>query len=112
MDIVIELRNLVAEVKPDASETIHRRGLTFFDASRGGHVSAGICQILIGEDRIQLAFIHGAFLPDPSHLLKAENGRIAKRYVGLDSYENAPWDDLKALIVASAGFDPRSQAAD
>jgi hypothetical protein len=110
MDIVIELRNLVAEVKPDATETIHRKGLTYFDASRGGHVSAGICQILIDENHIQLAFIHGAFLPDPCHLLSAESGRIAKRYVRLDSYEDAPWGNIKTLIVASANFDPRSLA--
>ena len=97
MDIMIELRNLVAEVKPDATETIHRKGLTYFDASRGGHVSAGICQILINEDHIQLAFIHGAFLPDPCHLLSAESGRIAKRYIRLDSYEDAPWDGHKSF---------------
>jgi hypothetical protein len=108
MDIVIELRNLIAEVKPDATEAIHRKGLTYFDAARGGHVSAGICQILIDEDHIRLAFIHGAFLPDPCHLLSTESGRIAKRYARLDGYEDAPWDDLKALIVASASFDPRS----
>jgi hypothetical protein len=108
MDIVIELRNLIAEVQPGATETIHRKGLTYFDADRGGHVSAGICQILINEDHIQLAFIHGAFLPDPCHLLTSESGRIAKRYVRLDSYETAPWEDLKALITASASFDPRS----
>jgi hypothetical protein len=108
MDILIELRNLIAEINPEATETIHRKGLTYFDAARGGHVSAGICQILINEDHIQLAFIHGAFLPDPCHLLSAEGGRIAKRYVRLDSYEDTHWEDLKALIVASACFDPRS----
>jgi hypothetical protein len=110
VDIVIELRNLIAEVQPDATETIHRKGLTYFDAARGGHVSAGICQILINEDHIQLAFIHGAFLPDPCHLLSAESGRIVKRYVRLDCYEDIPWEDLKALIKASASFDPRSLA--
>ena len=108
LDIVIELRTIIAIVNPDAAETIQRRGLTYFDAARGGHVSAGICQILLYKDHIRLAFIHGAFLPDPCHLLTTEGGRIAKRYVRLDGFDNAPWDELKDLVVASSSFDPYS----
>jgi hypothetical protein len=100
------LRNLIAEVAPQATEIILWRGLTYYDESRGGPISAGVCQIRIEKDNVQLAFTHGAFLPDPKHLL--EGTRLAKRFVKLRSFEEAPWEDLKNLISASSAFDPRS----
>jgi hypothetical protein len=106
MDIVFELRNIIASVQPGADESIHKRGMTYFDASRGGHVSANICQIDIMDDHVRLAFLQGCFLPDPRHLFRAEEGRIAKRFVEIRDYDKAPWEDLKALILASAAFEP------
>ncbi len=105
-EIVFELRNIILSVAPEAAEVILWRGLSYYHAGRGGPVSAGICQIGIGEDAIRLEFIHGLFLPDPRHLL--EGNRKYKRYLRLDSYDSAPWDDLKALIAAAAAFDPYS----
>ena len=105
-DIVLELRNLVASVVPDASERILWRGLSYYDHQRGGPVKAGICQIEIHEDHVRLAFIHGAFLEDPEERL--EGNRLAKRYVRLNSYENVPWNYLRSLIESSAAFDPSS----
>jgi hypothetical protein len=103
-DIVWELRNIVASVAPAATEVARRNGLTYYHQQRGGPVSAGICQIIIRSNHIRLAFIHGAFLPDPESLL--EGDRKYKRYVRIDSYEQAPWDALKDLIVSSSCFDP------
>ncbi len=54
-----------------------------------------------------LAFIHGAFLPDPEGLLEGE--QIAKRFVKLTSYEQVPWDAIQNLIDASSRFDPYTQ---
>ncbi len=105
-EIVLELRNLVASVAPDAVEVIRWGGLSYFHEGGGGIVSAGICQIGIHEDHVRLAFIHGACIPDPHHLL--EGKQKAKRSVRIDSYESAPWEYLKELIAASAKFDPRS----
>jgi hypothetical protein len=111
MDIVFELRNIIASVSPDSDEEFQRGGMTYFDASRGGHVSAGICQILIREDYIRLAFIQGVFLPDPHSLLSVEGNRIAKRFVDLYDFNGVPWEKVEDLIRASAGFDPyKSQA--
>lgn len=109
LDILVELRNLVAQIAPGAAEEVRRRGLVYYWAERGGPVSAGICQILVKPDCIHLAFIHGAFLPDPAGLLRSE-GRLAKRYVRIDSYLSAPWEELRALIEAHAHFDPHTQA--
>jgi hypothetical protein len=105
-DIVIELRNIIASVAPGATETVLWKGLSYYFKERGGPVSAGVCQIGIHEDHIRLAFIHGAFLPDPKGLLEGDSQY--KRFVRIQSYEDAPWEDLKELIAASSHFDPRS----
>lgn len=105
-DIVLELRSLIVTVAPDITERIQRRGFTYYFAARGGPVSAGLCQIGLESDHIRLAFVHGAFLPDPRRLL--EGPARYKRYVGLYSYAQTPWDDLKDLIAASARFDPHT----
>lgn len=105
-DIVFELRNLVAEIAPYATEKILWGGLSYYDASRGGPVRAAICQIEIHDDHVRLSFIHGAFIADPHGLLEGE--RKAKRYVRLEGYESVPWQALGDLIRASAAFDPAS----
>ena len=108
-EIVFELRNIIAAVAPDASEVVRWGGLSYFHEGRGGIVSAGICQIGIEKDHVRLAFIHGAYLPDPHKLLTGT--RKVKRYVEIVSYETAPWEHLQELITASAEFDPRSLKA-
>ncbi|NTV37505.1 MAG: DUF1801 domain-containing protein [Anaerolineaceae bacterium] len=108
-DIVFELRNIVAEVAPEATESIHSKGLSYFIESRGGPVSAGVCQIVIEKDHIRLAFIHGAFLPDRLNLL--EGAPSYKKYIRIASFEHAPWDYLKEMIAASYRFDPREPGA-
>ena len=105
-DIVMELRSIVAEVTPTAVESTHSRGFSFYHKGQGGPVSAGICQIGIFRDHIRLGFIHGALLPDPQGLLVGEPKY--KKHVRLYSYEQAPWDSLRQLIIASARFDPRT----
>ena len=105
-DIVFELRSIIGATAPSATEIIQRHGLSYYYAERGGPVSAGICQIKLQADHIQLAFIHGAFLPDPKGLLRGD--RVAKRYVKITSFDQAPWEDLQALIQASAKLDPRT----
>lgn len=105
-EIVLELRNVIMAVAPDATEVVRWGGLSYFHEGRGGIISAGICQIGIHKDHIHLAFIHGAFLPDPGRLLRGT--QKYKRYVQIDSYENAPWNNLKELIANSSKLDPRS----
>jgi len=108
-DIVLELRNMIVSVAPDAVEVIRWKGLSYFHEGRGGVVSAGICQIGIHKDHIRLAFIHGAFLSDPHQLL--EGTQKAKRYIRLTSYDDAPWGELKRLIEESSRLDPRTLQA-
>jgi len=42
LDIMVEIHNQVAEIAPNATERLDRWGITYFDSSRGGPVSAGI----------------------------------------------------------------------
>ena len=105
-DIVLELRNLIASLAPDAVEVIRWGGLSYFHEGSGGIVSAGICQIGLHRDHIRLAFIHGAFLSDPRGLF--EGTQKYKRHIRLKSYEDGPWDYLEQLIEQASNFDPRS----
>jgi hypothetical protein len=105
-DIVLELRNVIFCVAPDAVEVIRWGGLSYFHEGRGGIVSAGICQIGIHSGYVRLDFIHGIFLSDPKHLL--EGAQKVKRFVRLKTFDEAPWDDLKQLIEGSSRFDPRA----
>jgi hypothetical protein len=105
-EIVFELRNLIVEVAPCATEKILWGGLSYYDASRGGPVKGGICQIEIQADHVRLSFLHGAFLADPLGLLQGD--RVAKRYVRLESYESVPWDALEELVRVAVVFDPAS----
>jgi hypothetical protein len=109
-DIVLELRNLIAAAAPDAAEVRHSRGFSYYDDKRGGTVSAGICQIIIFDDHVRLAFVHGAFLPDPKRLLVGE--AKYKKYIRITSYDEAPWDYLELMITESSNFDPRSITLD
>ncbi len=103
-DIVLELRNIVASIAPDATEKQHSRGFSYYDKARGGPVSAGICQIGIFRDHVRLGFIHGAFLSDPEHMLVGEPKY--KKHMRIYHYDDAPWDYVRMLIEASARFDP------
>lgn len=104
LDILVEIHNLVAEIAPSAAVDVHPHGLTYFHAERGGHVSAGICQTIIMPDHIRLAFIHGAAIPDPKHLLEGKT--YPKRYLRIDSFDTAPWEDIKKFIQEHSVFDP------
>jgi hypothetical protein len=96
----------VATLAPEAAEEFRNKGFAIYDTRRGGPVSAGICQVLITHDHIELAFIHGDFLTNPKKLL--EGGSQYKKFVRIANCDDAPWDDLKDLITASFRFDPRS----
>jgi hypothetical protein len=105
-EIVLELRNIVAQVAPGASEDIRHGGIVYYFEELGGPVSAGVCGVAIKPDHVRLYFTHGAFIPDKTHLLKG-SGK-AMRYLKLDKFESVPWEEIRDLIAAHADFDPRS----
>lgn len=104
IDTILEIRTLVEKICPDAVERLDRQGITYYDAARGGPVRAGICQIGYAKGKLTLAFIHGAFLPDPLHHLTGD--RLAKRKMALPAFDQVNWLAVNDLIRASAAFDP------
>ena len=121
LEIVLELRSLIVSVCPDVTEIIQWKGISYYISERGGPVSANLCQIFTAygasaknlprgmRPHVQMAFIQGAFLPDPDGLL--EGIAKAKRFVRLFSFDTTPWPALKALLEASARFNPYSNSS-
>ena len=103
VDMVLEIRNIVARVNPSAAERIGSSGLTFFDADKGGTITGGICFVDIQENHVRLRFGLGAFLDDPKSLLSGN--QLYMRYMDISSFDDAPWTDIEALIQASANLD-------
>lgn len=110
LDIYHELRSIIARIAPGVTETIHSRGTSYFYAERGGPVAAGVCQVVVCDDHIQLGLVHGAFLPDPQRLLEGDG--LAMRHLPIYRYDSAPWDAITELITWSRRFDPRTQRFD
>lgn len=106
LDILLEIHRIVTQVSPGAVAEIRRCGIVYYNAERGGPVSAGICQALIKPDHIRLAFIHGAYLPDPGHLLQGNT--YPKRFINITNFDHAPWDLIQLWITTHAQFDPRT----
>ena len=102
-EIALELRNLVAENCPQATERILWSGLSYHDPAKGGPVKGAICQIELKKDHVRLGFIHGVRLVDPHGLLTGQ--RLSKRYVVVNSYQEAPWEAISALIQGAAELD-------
>jgi hypothetical protein len=109
VDIILQIRDMVARLVPDAVERLDRKGITYYNGEKGGPVKAGICQIFFEPDFLRLAFIHGAFLPDPAKLLIG--GAEYKRFMILKNFDEVPWDSVLELITASAHFDPMKLVA-
>lgn len=99
MDLLLEIRSIVAGVNPSATERIHSRGLTFYDADKGGTITGGICFVDIQDNHVRLRFGLGAFLDDPNSLLSGD--QLYMRYLDISSFDDAPWSDIEALIKAS-----------
>ncbi len=102
VDLLLEIRSIVVRVSPSATERISSRGLTFYDADKGGTISGGICFVDIQDDHVRLRFGLGSFLDDPKSLLSGE--RLYMRHLDISSLDDAPWPDIEALIQASANL--------
>ena len=104
VDLVLEIRSIVARVVPSATERINSRGLTFYDADKGGTIKGGICFIEIRKDHVRLSFGLGAFLDDPMSLLSGE--RLYKRFLEISSFEDTPWSAIEALMFGESSSLP------
>ncbi len=107
VEICMQVRNIVAQVAPEAAERLVKNRLTYLDPTRGGPIKAGICGISLHDDHVRVHFAHGAFLKDPQRLL--EGDQIAMRFLRIPAYDLAPWDSIRALIQQSTAFRPTGE---
>ena len=98
----------MAAVAPDVTETVLWEGLAYFNPKVGGPIKGAICQSAILRDHVRLAFVRGAFLPDPKGLLEGKSRSKYKRPITLRSFDTAPWSCLRELMASSYRLDPYS----
>jgi hypothetical protein len=101
--LVEQLREVVFSVAPTAMERLVWQELSY-EKPRGGAVKRGICQIGVRSGEVRLAFVHGAFLPDPAGLL--QGSAKYKRFVPIRSDRDVQSPALRELIEASLRFEP------
>jgi hypothetical protein len=107
--LVRRLRELIFSISPSAAEHTVWQELSYEKHGEGGAVRAGICQIGVRDGQVRLAFVHGAFLPDPKKLLRG-NAKY-KRFVPIRSEKDIWAPALRELLQASLAFDPADNAA-
>jgi len=103
VEILLEVRSIAFSVKPWATERIRKTGITVFDAGKGGTITGGICFVDILDGFVRVRFGRGAWLSDPASLLSGTRKFI--RYLDIRSFDEAPWNDIEALVRESAELD-------
>jgi hypothetical protein len=103
-NIVLTLREVVAQIIPDADERVLWGGLSYHRPWIGGPVKGAICQVVAKRGEIRLDFIHGVRLSDPRKLL--QGNRLSKRYVPIRSVAEAKRPEIADLIREASDLDP------
>jgi hypothetical protein len=106
--LVLAVRSVVRRAVPDAEESLLWGGLSYHRPEVGGRVKGAVCQIGYKRGKVRLDFIHGIRLPDPSGLLQGD--RLSKRYVPVETAEDAERPEIAALIREAAALDPTQWA--
>jgi len=108
-DVVLELRHLVCRVAAASTEAVKFGCLCYFKPGQPyGAIGGNVCMIGWREDAVRLAFIHGAYLPDPEGLLKGAGK--AKRHVEIRSRADIRRPAVTQLIQAAMSYSPESGA--
>ena len=108
-DLVLELRELVREAAPQAHEAIKFNSLCYYKPNQPyGVIGGNVCGIGVRDDRVQLGFIHGAFLPDPDGLLQG-TGK-AKRQIEIRTPADICRAAFTKLIRAAVAYTPTEDA--
>lgn len=102
--VVVALREVVRRAAPKAEESLLWGGVSYHRPWMGGRVRGAVCQIGVRGGRARLDFIHGVRLGDPRGLLVGD--RLSKRFVWIDTEDDARRPEVAALIRAAAEFDP------
>jgi hypothetical protein len=102
---VKSLRALVLAAAGPTTESVLWRSLSYHRPELGGRVKGAVCLITPKTEYVELGFIHGTLLPDPSHLLTGH--RRSKRVVRIaDATKLRNNRSLHDLIRAAARIRP------
>jgi len=106
-ELALAARSLVLEIAPALSETIAFHSLCYFKADAPyGAIGGNVCLVSVQGGKLELAFLHGASLADPEHLLHGDGK--AKRRVAIRSAADLQRPAVADLIRAAVRHDPTS----
>jgi hypothetical protein len=106
-NIVLALREVVAQIIPEAEERVLWGGLCYHRPWIGGPVKGAVCQVVAKRGEVRLDFIHGVRLSDPRELLRGD--RVSKRYVRIRSVAEARRPEIADLIREASDLDPSTR---
>lgn len=106
LDLLLDVRRAILNLVPDCHEEVKWRSISYQKLKPGGAIRGGICQLTPKDDHIEMAFVHGKFLPDPERLL--EGSQKYKRSVRIYDAEDVRCSPIRDLVQTSFEFDPYS----
>lgn len=98
------LRALIRELVPEIAESVLWRSLSYHRPKIGGRVKGAVCLVTPKAGAVELAFIHGAALADPAHVLRGT--RRSKRFLPIRDMAEVDKQVLVDLIKAAAQYVP------
>ena len=100
-------RTLVLEIAPALSEKVAFHSLCYYKPGAPyGAIGGNVCLLTGKDDHLELAFLHGASLPDPKGLLRGDGK--AKRRIPIRRRGDLNHPAVAALIRAAIAHDPSS----
>lgn len=101
----LEARALVLEIAPGLSEKVAFHSLCYYKPDAPyGVIGGNVCLVSVKHDRLWLAFLHGASLPDPDRELQGT--AKAKRQLEIRTREDLRRPAVADLIRAAIDYDP------
>ena len=98
-------RTLVLGIAPALAEKIAFHSLCYFKPDVPyGAIGGNVCLVSGKDDHLELAFLHGASLPDPAGLLQGEGK--AKRRIPIRTQADLHQPAITDLIRAAIAYEP------
>lgn len=103
--LVRAARARVLEIAPHLHEKVAFHALCYFRAGVPyGVIGGNVCLVVVKRGVLHLAFLHGAFLPDPQRILTGH--AKSKRDLPIRSAEDLARPAVSDLIRAAVVYDP------
>lgn len=100
-DVVAEVRSLILEAAPDASEEAKWRKATNPDGVPTFSLDGLICTVETYKDKVKVTFARGAALDDPTGIFNASLDAGTRRAVDVFAGDQLDRDAFVALVRAA-----------